>query len=85
MIFAVVGLVPAVGENLDVNRAIQSGTTGSISLTTENGNLTVLAGAATLGVRLANAANAAGTITLDANLDTAPTTIPLRVSSPTRN
>ncbi|NLF73794.1 MAG: hypothetical protein GX575_32565, partial [Candidatus Anammoximicrobium sp.] len=69
VIFEVAGPLASVGENLKVNRAIQDGTAGSISLTVENGNLTVLAGAATLGVRLANGGNTTGTITLDANLD----------------
>ncbi|HPM81104.1 MAG TPA: autotransporter-associated beta strand repeat-containing protein, partial [Candidatus Anammoximicrobium sp.] len=56
----------AAGLNLDVRRAAQDGGSGSIALSTERGNLTVLGTG--LGVQLTNAANAAGTIWLDANV-----------------
>ncbi|MCY2986810.1 MAG: hypothetical protein NTY19_02965, partial [Planctomycetota bacterium] len=61
----------AAGFDLVVQQATQNGTTGSISLTTERGNLTVLAAGS--GVRLTNVANATGTISLDANV-TVPAT-----------
>jgi len=60
----------AAGGHLYVQQATHNGTLGSISLTTERGNITVL-NASNSGVQLTNAANTAGTILLDANV-TAP-------------
>jgi fibronectin-binding autotransporter adhesin len=65
------------GVSMTVRRAWQQGASGSIALSTERGNITVIQTGG-FGIQVQNAANTSGTVLVDANVTVPATDEPLR-------